>query len=263
MQPKSSTEILAERLRAAYTNGPITPMRDLLDTKDAASAFAVQLFNVNLWKQQGRRMTGRKIGLTSPAVQAQFGVDQPDYGVLFKDTEIEDGGNLDPRRVLQPRAEAEVAITLRRDIDNPDAGVQEVIAAIDCVLPSIEIVDSRIADWKISFADTVADNASSGFYVLGTVPRAITGLDLWTCGMVLEISGKVASVGAGAACLGHPLRAAAWLARTLSRLGEPLRAGEVILTGALGATVPLQPGSVISTTIGGIGSCRFTYRSES
>jgi len=179
--------------------------------------------------------------------------------VLFKDMMIESGGVLEASRVLQPKVEAEIAITLRRDLDNPEADIQDVIAATEYVLPAIEIVDSRIADWKICIADTVADNASSAFYVLGNEPRPITGLDLWACGMVLEINGVVSSLGAGAACLGHPLNSAAWLARTLSNLKDPLRAGDVILTGALGPMAPIHPNAIVSTTIGGVGTCGFKY----
>jgi len=259
MITKASIETLAGRLRSAFTAGPVPPLRDLLQASDVTGAFAVQSFNVSLWKQEGRRISGRKIGLTSRAVQAQLGVEQPDYGVLFKDMAIESGGVLEASRVLQPKVEAEIAITLRRDLDNPEADIQDVIAATEYVLPAIEIVDSRIADWKISIADTVADNASSAFYVLGNEPRSIAGLDLWTCGMVLEINGVVSSLGAGAACLGHPLQSAAWLARTLSSLKDPLRAGDVILTGALGPMAPIHPNTIISATIGGVGTCGFKY----
>ena len=250
---------LAERLRKAYTVGPVAPLRDGLQPADAEAAYAIQNINTLIWTTQGRRIVGRKIGLTAKSVQAQLGVDQPDYGVLFDDMAIEDGGRLLPSRVLQPKAEAEVALMLAHDLTSPDASIDDVIAATAYALPAIEIVDSRIADWNITFADTVADNGSSAFYVLGRTPRPLSGLDLKTCGMVLEVNGRIVSLGAGAACLGHPLNAAAWLARTIADRGEGLKAGDIVLTGALGPMVSLTVGDVVRAEIGGLGSCGFTY----
>ncbi|PHR61901.1 MAG: 2-keto-4-pentenoate hydratase [Robiginitomaculum sp.] len=254
-----SHDELASQLRQAYVEGAIPPLRDGLDPTDAESAYAVQSINTKFWQAQGRRIVGKKIGLTAKAVQAQLGVNQPDYGVLFDDMMIEDGGVLMSSKVMQPKAEAEIALVLKKGIDNPNASFADVMAATDYVLPAIEIVDSRIADWKISFADTVADNGSSAFFVLGNTPHSLDGLDLKTCGMVLEVNGEVESLGAGAACLGHPVNAAAWLARNMARAGQPLEAGDIVLTGALGPMVTLSVGDVVSTTIGGLGSCGFTY----
>lgn len=250
---------LAARLRGAYTNGAVAPLRDGLEPTDGAGAYAVQAINTRFWQSAGRRIVGRKVGLTAKAVQTQLGVDQPDFGVLFGDMAIEDGGMLDPAQVIQPKAEAEVAIVMQHDLENPQATVQDVLAAAAYALPAIEIVDSRIADWKITFADTVADNGSSAFYVLGNEPRLLSGLDLKTCGMALEINGRVVSLGAGVACLGHPLLALAWLARTLAASGAALRAGDVVLTGALGPMVSLQPGDQVRAEIGGLGACGFRY----
>jgi 2-keto-4-pentenoate hydratase len=257
-----SHDDLAARLRAAYTGGAVAPLRDGLEPTDAAGAYAVQALNTRFWEASGRRIVGRKIGLTAKAVQIQLGVDRPDYGVLFEDMAIEDGGRLPASKVLQPKAEAEVALVLARDLNNPKAGIQDVIAATAYALPAIEIVDSRIQDWKITFADTVADNGSSAFYVLGSTPRLLAGLDLLTCGMVLEINGQIASLGAGAACLGHPLNAAAWLARALAEVGEPLRAGDVVMTGALGPMVAITPNDHVRASIGGLGSVSFTYAED-
>jgi 2-keto-4-pentenoate hydratase len=253
---------LAERLRNAYTSGPIAPLRDGLQPTDAEAAYAIQSINTLIWTTHGRRIVGRKIGLTAKTVQAQLGVDQPDFGVLFDDMAIEDGGSLLRSTVLQPKAEAEVALIMEHDLTGSNASIHDVIAATAYALPAIEIVDSRIADWKITFADTVADNGSSAFYVLGQTPRPISGLDLKTCGMVLEVNGRVVSLGVGAACLGHPLKAAAWLARTLASRGEGLKAGDIVLTGALGPMVPLTVGDVVRAEIGGLGSCGFTYREK-
>jgi 2-keto-4-pentenoate hydratase len=252
-------ETLAARIRQAYASGPIAPLRDGLDPTDGDSAYAVQAINTAYWTHQGRRIVGRKIGLTAKAVQAQLGVDQPDFGVLFDDMRIADGGVLDASRVLQPKVEAEVALVLAQDLTDPDATADQVAAAVDHVLPAIEIVDSRIADWKITFADTVADNGSSAFFVLGAEPKPLAGLDLWTCGMALEVNGQVVSIGAGAACLGHPLNAAAWLARTLALRGEPLKAGDILMTGALGPMAAIKSGDTVKASIGGLGTAMFTY----
>nr|WP_281460057.1 fumarylacetoacetate hydrolase family protein [Pseudomonas sp. P13] len=250
---------LAQRLRAAYQQGPIAPLRDGLAPDDATGAYAVQAINTRYWVEQGRRIVGRKVGLTSLAVQKQFGVNQPDFGVLFEDMQLIDGGVLDRDAMLQPRAEAEVALVLGADVTSLTATPDDIAAAAQHVFAAIEIVDSRIADWQITFADTVADNGSSARFVLGKQAFSLDELDLYTCGMVLEVNGAVASVGAGAACLGHPLNAAAWLARTLAAAGEPLRAGDVVLTGALGPMITLAPGDHIVAKIGGLGEVSFTY----
>ena len=255
-------EELAKRLRSAYTEGAVDPLRDGLAPTDTDGAYAVQQINTEFWLADGRRIVGRKVGLTAKAVQAQLGVDQPDFGALFADMEIANGGELLASRVLQPKAEAEVALVLGADLAGDDITLADVEAAVSGAVAAIEIVDSRIADWKITFADTVADNGSSAFYVLGDDVRSLEGLDLWTCGMALEVNGEVVSLGAGAACLGHPLNAATWLARTLAAQGSPLRKGDVVLTGALGPMVALSPGDVVQATIGGLGSCNFSYRKD-
>ena len=253
----------AELLRKAYRGEPIAPLRDYLDPLDIDRAYAVQATNTRHWLTEGRKLVGRKVGLTSKSVQRQIGVDQPDFGVLFEDMRISDGGTLDPRRAIQPKAEAEIAFIMGRDLDDPDAPLEEVITAIDLAVPAIEIVDSRIADWKITFADTVADNGSSAFFVLGSDPVPSEGLDLFSCGMVMEINGAVASIGAGAACMDHPHNAVHWLARTLAIRGEPLRAGDILLSGALGPMVSLNPGDRVRVHVGGLGSCTFNYGHES
>lgn len=252
-------ESAARALRDAYACGAIPPMRQWLDPVDADGAYAVQEINTRFWQAQGRRIVGRKAGLTAKAVQVQLGVDQPDFGVLFDDMEIADGGNLDPARCLQPKAEAEIAFVLGADLPSPDTTPDEIAAAVATVHAAIEIVDSRIADWKITFADTVADNGSSAFYVLAKEGKPLPGLDLWSAGMVMEINSQIVSLGAGAAALGHPLNAAAWLAGTLAKRGEPLKAGDVLLAGALGPMVAMMPGDHVRAVVGGIGEVSFTY----
>lgn len=255
----ASYDELAVRLRAAYNGKTVGPLRDGLAPKDVEGAYAVQSANTKYWQSSGREIIGKKIGLTAKAVQAQLGVDQPDFGILFDDMLIEDGGVLDSAKTIQPKAEAEVALVLKKRLDNSNATINDIILATDYALPAIEIVDSRISDWKITFADTVADNGSSAFFVLGTQPKSIKGLDLKTCGMTLEVDGSVASLGAGAACLGHPFNAAVWLARTMSASGQALEAGDIILTGALGPMVPLTLGDRVRCQIGGLGECSFSF----
>ncbi|RYE04379.1 MAG: 2-keto-4-pentenoate hydratase [Sphingomonadales bacterium] len=250
---------LARRLRDAYANGAVPPLRDGLDPVDADRAYAVQTINTRFWEAQGRRIVGRKAGLTAKAVQTQLGVDQPDFGVLFEDMAVPDGGVLDPARTIQPKAEAEIAFVLGEDLPDPGTTVEMVADAVATVHAAIEIVDSRIADWKITFADTVADNGSSAFFVLGQDGKPLAGLDLFTCGMVMEINGAIVSLGAGAAALGHPLNAATWLAQTLARRGEPLKRGDVLLAGALGPMVALNPGDHVRAIVGGLGAASFTF----
>ena len=252
-------ETAARRLRDAYSSGAVPPLRDLLEPVDIDGAYAVQAINTQFWVSQGRRIVGRKAGLTAKAVQIQLGVDQPDFGVLFDDMAIADGGTLDPARTLQPKAEAEIALVLGADLTSANTTAEQVALAVKSVHAAIEIVDSRIADWKIAFADTVADNGSSAFYVLAEHGKPLAGLDLYTAGMVMEINGQIVSLGAGAAALGHPLNAAAWLASTLAQRDEPLQAGDILLTGALGPMVTMKQGDHVRAIIGGIGEASFTY----
>ena len=250
----------ARRLREAYAGTAIPPLRDMLDPTDIEGAYAIQAINTALWRDQGRRIVGRKIGLTSEVVQKQLGVDQPDFGVLFADMQIANGGVLPRGRVIQPKAEAEIALILTEDLDSPETTPDDVLRVARGARAAIEIVDSRIADWKITFADTVADNGSSAFFVLGDEEHPPGGLDLLNCEMRLELDGTVVSSGTGAACLGHPLKAAAWLARTLAARGEPLGAGDVVLTGALGPMVPIAPGVRVSASIDGLGTVGFAVQ---
>ncbi|PWR20968.1 2-keto-4-pentenoate hydratase [Zavarzinia compransoris] len=252
---------LAARLdAAAQARAPIPPIKAEIPNADAA--YDIQQVNTARRLGAGRRLVGRKIGLTSPAVQRQLGVDQPDYGMLFDDMAVPDGWDVAADRLIQPKVEAEVAFVLGRDLDDERLTVADLLRAIDFALPAIEIVDSRIADWKISFLDTVADNASSGLYVLGTTPRRLGDLDLRAAKMVLTEGERQVSAGIGAACLGHPLNATLWLASTMARLGRPLRAGDTILSGALGPMATVGRGRTYEAQIEGLGTVRAAFAAD-
>lgn len=254
---------LAERLRRAERDGvPIEPIGDALSAGGVDAAYAVQRMNEDEWVAAGRRVVGRKIGLTSKAVQAQMGVDQPDFGVLFADMCLADGDSLAAGEVLQPRVEAEVALVLNKGLPEPDTTMNELITAVDHLLPAIEVVGSRIVNWNISILDTIADNASCGRIVTGTRPVSPAALDLAAAGMVMEVDGRVESVGSGAACLGHPYRAALWLVRRMAELERPLRAGDILMTGALGPMAAFPPGANAVATIQGLGQVRIKHEEK-
>ena len=240
--------------RAAEKRTPCEPVRDLIPAGDVAAAYAVQEINTKLGLEQERSLVGRKIGLTSTVVQEQLGVDQPDYGMLFADMGVLSGEEVAIDRLLQPKVEAEIAFVLRKDLDAEKLSEADLINAIDCALPAIEIVDSRIANWDISITDTVADNASSGLFVLGESPRQLSEIDLEGCEMVMQRHGEVVSSGVGAACLGNPLIATRWLAETMAKAGRPLRSGDIVLSGALGPMVTVQAGDEYSVSISGLGT---------
>lgn len=254
-----------ERLsQAQATRVPCAPVRDLIGTDDLAAAYAVQQGLVRQRLARGATVVGRKIGATSEAVQNQLGVDQPDFGYLLDDMDVsprEGSGPISMRTLLQPRVEAEVAFVLAHDLDLPEEELtlDAVRAAVEVALPALEIVDSRIADWKIGFTDTVADNASSGLFVVGQDGRALADVEPRDVVMSLTINGEERSTGTGAACLGDPLEALRWLAVQAARFGDPLRAGHLILSGALGPFVPFAPGDRVVATISGFAPLSVTF----
>jgi 2-keto-4-pentenoate hydratase len=250
----------AAALREAARNGTwIAPLRETYPGIDGDAAYAIQKINTEKRLADGRRIVGRKIGLTAKAVQAQLGVDQPDFGILFDDMAYGDGEPVPAKVMQQAKVEAEIAFVMGRDIEGSDPQMADVIAAIDHAVPAIEIVGSRIDKWNIKFVDTVADNASSSAFVLGTTQKKISDFDLENCGMRMTLRGETVSTGKGSACLGNPLNAVLWLAGTMARLGSPIRKGDVVLSGALGPMVPANPGDAFEATIDGLGSVRAVF----
>jgi 2-keto-4-pentenoate hydratase len=255
----------AARLIAAQRTGtPCAPVRDLLPDASTETGYAVQELLTRARLADGHRVVGRKIGLTAAAVQAQLGVDQPDFGVLFDDMICSQDEPIDVGRLLQPRIEAEIAFVLGSDLDGADEITSEVArAAVAQAVAALEIVDSRIAGWDITFVDTVADNASSGLFILAADRVELGERDLRQVemSMTATIGGasRTVSTGTGVACLGDPVNALVWLARTSRALGTPLRAGDIVLSGALGAMVPVEPGHTYVATLTGLGDVRATF----
>ncbi|MFC6704285.1 2-keto-4-pentenoate hydratase [Flexivirga alba] len=254
--PQPVTEAIrqaADRLRdAGERRRACAPVRDLIGADNAQAAYAVQDLLAQERVAAGATVAGRKIGLTSPAVQRQLGVDQPDFGVLFADMECPTG-DLPTDDLLQPKVEAEIAFVLAQDLIDGELDVAQVRDAVAYATAALEIVDSRIIDWDITFADTVADNGSSAKYVLGADRVTLDGFEPKETQMRMTLDGQEVSTGTGAACLGDPLAALSWLARTARDFGSPLRAGQVVLSGALGPIAAVHAGNVVSATVSGLG----------
>ncbi|SFB21297.1 2-oxopent-4-enoate/cis-2-oxohex-4-enoate hydratase [Collimonas sp. OK607] len=252
--PNMSVTLGDELYEALIKRLPVAPLTERFPELSLEDAYQIQLHMIGRRLAMGERVVGKKIGLTSVAVQTMLGVDQPDFGHLTSAMAYDSGATVPASAMIAPRAEGEIAFILKRDLAGPGITNLDVLAATAYVVPCFEIVDSRIRDWKIRIQDTVADNASSAAFVLGNTPVDPNQVDFVHCGMVVEKNGVIVGTGAGAAALGSPLTAVAWLANTLGRLGLGLKAGEVILSGALSALVPVQAGDQMRVTIGGIGS---------
>jgi 2-keto-4-pentenoate hydratase len=251
---KDIVGVAATRLqKAADSRVPCAPVRDLLGDNDIGLAYQVQTRLTDHRVKQGARIVGRKIGLTSQAVQEQLGVSQPDFGVLFADMRCFHDTVVPMARLLQPKAEAEIAFVLAADLDDEDLDIKQARDAVGYAVAALEIVDSRVRDWDIAITDTVADNASSGMFVLGSTSVRLDEFEPADVEMRMIKDGSPASSGTGRACLGDPLEALSWLARTARKYGAPLRKGDVVLSGALGPMVPVSAGSRIDAEISGLG----------
>ena len=249
----------AERDRVAI--GPLTGQAPELNLEDA---YAIQSLNVEQRLAEGGVLQGRKVGLTSKPMQDLLGVDEPDFGALLDDMFVEEGDDVALEELLQPRAEAEIAFVMARDLTGPGVTVNAALGAVAGALPALEIIDSRIADWEIKLVDTVADNASSARVVLGGRLTPLDQLDLRLVGMALSRNGEAIDTGAGAAVLGNPIRCVAWLANRLSDFGASLRAGDVVLAGSLHRALPLDGGDVIRAEFAHLGAvtARFADANE-
>ena len=250
-------EELYRAVREARSVAPLTEREPAITLEDA---YGIQrrLLERKL-SRDGERIVGKKIGVTSEVVMKMLDVDRPDFGELTSAMVIPNGGTVPMAKTILARAEGEIAFRLSKDLVGPGVGPDEVLAATESVVACFEIVDSRIRDWKIRIQDTVADNASSCFFVVGEPAARPADVDLVGCKMTLEKNGEVIGTGTGAATLGSPLTAVAWLANTLSAFGRPLRAGEIILSGSLGPLVPVVAGDRMRVEIEGLGSARVEF----
>jgi 2-keto-4-pentenoate hydratase len=246
---------LADRLwRAEIDRSPISPITDDHPGLGLEDAYAIQSYNIERRVGAGRVIRGRKVGLTSRPMQELLGVSEPDFGVLLDDMFVEDGDEISLATLLQPRVEAEMAFVIGRDLAGPGVTTSNALTAIVGVLPAIEIVDSRIADWRIRLVDTVSDNASSGKLVIGGKLTKVTEFDLRLGGMAMTRNGAVIDTGAGAAALGNPARCVAWLANKLATFGAALHRDDIVLPGALHRMVPVTPGDVFRAEFAYLGA---------
>ena len=240
----------------------LTPLRERFPDISVADAYAIQLHMVDRRVQAGETVIGKKIGVTSKFVQDMLGVFEPDFGQLTSGMLCTEAEGVDLNHLIQPKAEAELAFVLERDLVGPGITATDVIRATAYVSPCFEIVDSRIRDWNIQIQDTVADNASCGVFLLGDAKGDPRKLDLALAGMALQRNGVLHSTSVGAAVQGSPINAVVWLANTLGRLGLPFRAGEVILSGSQSPLLPVTDGDELVCTIGGLGTCRARFHGK-
>ncbi len=240
--------------RALLDRTTIAPLTETDPGITVDDAYRIQLRMVQHRLDAGEKVIGKKIGVTSKVVMDMLGVNQPDFGYLLSGMAFNEGEPIDTTKLIAPRAEAEVAFVLARDLEGPGVTAADVIRATDFVMPCFEIVDSRIRNWEIKIQDTVADNASCGVFTLGGTCKSPRDLDLALAGMVLEKNGEIISTSAGASVQGSPVNAVAWLANTLGRLGISLNAGDVILSGSQSPLVPVTAGDNLHASVGGLGS---------
>ena len=247
---------LYDALVAGKTVSPLTSRGFDISIEDA---YYIQQRMLSRRLENGEKVIGKKIGVTSKPVMNLLGVHQPDFGYLLDGMVYNEGESIEMSSLIQPKAEGEIAFLLKKDLQGPGVTAADVLAATEGVMACFEIVDSRITDWKIKIQDTVADNASCGVFVLGDQLVDINDIDLGLCGMVLEKNGEIVVTGAGAATMGHPVNAMVWLANTLGKLGITLKAGDIVLSGAMGAMVPVVKGDNLRMTIGGLGGCSVRF----
>ena len=232
----------------------LRPLTERFPEIAPAEAYHIQLALIEMKKARGAKVVGKKIGLTSKAMQKMLNVDQPDYGHILDNMVLQDAAVFRVGELIQPKMEPEIAFILDRELKGPGITPMEVLSATRFVVPALEIIDSRIEGWKIKLCDTIADNASSARVVLGNSPKRIDQFDLKLIGMVLEKNGDIVQTGAGGAVLGHPAVAVAWLANAIGKFGVSLGAGEIIMPGALCAAADVGAGDLLQATFAGLGS---------
>ena len=243
-------EKAAHQIRSAFeTKTPCAPIRHAFENKDVEAAYEIQHINTELKLNSGFKIIGKKIGLTSFAVQNQLGVSEPDYGMLFDDMNFENKASIPSSLLMQAKAETELAFVLKENLSNTSHSIEEIKNAIDYALVAIEIVGSRIENWDITIMDTVADNASASHFVIGNKRINLDDIDLENCQMKMFKNDELVSEGNGSACMGNPLVAVQWLAEKMVELGQPLKKGEVILSGALGPMVNIDQNDTIRASI--------------
>ena len=257
---QSTIEKLGDSLyEALVARQPIAPLSASHPDMTIEDAYHVQQRMISRRLATGERVVGKKIGVTSKAVMHMLGVHQPDFGYLLDGMVYNEGESIAMDDLIQPKAEGEIAFLLKKDLQGPGVTAAHVLAATEGVMACFEIVDSRIQDWKIKIQDTVSDNASCGVFVLGDQLVDLADIALALCGMVLEKNGEIVVTGAGAATMGHPVNAMVWLANTLGNLGIALKAGDIVLSGAMGAMVPVVKGDNLRMSIGGLGGCSVRF----
>ena len=260
---EQSREEIAGMLLGAYTSRqPVEPLTEKYDDLTMADAYEIQLLQVRRWLGAGARIKGHKVGLTSAAMQRQLGVGQPDYGHLLDSMFWLEHDPIPAARFLQPRVEPEIAFVLEKELRGPGVTAADAIGAAGYVLPALELIDSRIRDWRIGLLDTIADNASSAGVILGSSPVPLAGADLRLAGCNLHKNGELAGTGAGGAVLGSPLTAVVWLANTLGERGVVLEPGQVILPGSVTAAIPVGPGDTVTATFAGLGSVTARFAAQ-
>lgn len=252
-----------ELYEALVSRRPVAAIRKREAGIQVSDAYAIQLAMIKRRMSAGESIIGKKIGVTSKPIQDQLGVYEPDFGQLTSGMVRTQEEGVDLAQLIQPKAEAEIAFVLEKDLVGPHVTAAEVIRATAYVSPCFEIVDSRIQSWDIGICDTVADNASCGVFMLGTSKARLRGFDLALAGMVIERNGELFSTSCGAAVQGSPINSVVWLANKLGALGLPFRAGEIILSGSQSTLIPISDGDTLTCRVGGVGGCtaRFFGRS--
>lgn len=261
---KTSIDYHGDALYEAWRDRRVLlPLLEQVPDITVADSYAIQLRMVGRRLDAGETIVGKKIGVTSKPIQDFLGVFEPDFGQLTSGMVRTESDGVDLSALIQPKAEAELAFVLDRDLVGPGITATDVLRATAYVSPCFEIVDSRIRDWKIKIQDTVADNASCGVFVLGQAKASPRKLDTTLAGMVLDKNGELFSTAVGAAVQGSPVNAVVWLANTLGRLGLPFKAGEVILSGSQSSLVPVTDGDELVCRVGGLGECRVRFHGRS